>query len=108
MLSILVATIGSAQAIECQISALGSDAHWAWRLIDGRKCWYRGASGMDKALLHWTAGDENGDQLSATLDKPKGRRASWSPEAQSIAPELLQTLPIMPSQPSFEDRWRLL
>jgi hypothetical protein len=26
---------------------------WAWRLIDGRKCWYEGAAGMDKSLLRW-------------------------------------------------------
>jgi hypothetical protein len=108
VLSVLVATINSAQALECQIAAQSRGAHWAWRLIDGRKCWYKGASGMDKAVLHWPTRDESIDQLTATLDNPKGGSVLRSPEAQSIAPEILQTLPIMPLRPSFEDRWRLL
>lgn len=26
---------------------------WAYRIIDGRKCWYQGAVGRDKNLLSW-------------------------------------------------------
>jgi hypothetical protein len=105
---ILSAFITSAQAIECQTSARSSDSHWAWRLIDGRKCWYKGETGMDKSLLHWPADDESAGKLAATPDKPKGHNVPPRPEAQSLAPEILQTLPIMPPLPTFEDRWRLL
>jgi hypothetical protein len=42
-----------AKAVTCQTSGPAGDGHWAWRLIDGRKCWYKGAAGMDKSLLHW-------------------------------------------------------
>ena len=42
-----------AKAVACQTSGPAGDGHWAWRLIDGRKCWYKGAAGMDKSLLHW-------------------------------------------------------
>ena len=34
-----------------------SDArdYWAWRLIDGRQCWYQGQPGRSKATLFWPA-----------------------------------------------------
>jgi hypothetical protein len=38
--------------IACQASA-GSGAYWAWRMIDGRKCWYEGKPGMSKDNLRW-------------------------------------------------------
>ena len=38
--------------IACQASP-GSGAYWAWRLIDGRKCWYEGKPGMSKDNLRW-------------------------------------------------------
>jgi hypothetical protein len=43
----------SVKAVACQTSSPAGRGHWAWRLIDGRKCWYEGAVGMDKSLLHW-------------------------------------------------------
>jgi hypothetical protein len=101
------ACISGAQAVECQASALSSDSHWAWRLIDGRKCWYQGASGMDKSLLHWPAADGGPDAFAAALDKPRAAGISAMPEVGPIPPEVLKMLPIMPPQPSFEDRWRL-
>jgi hypothetical protein len=35
--------------IACQASA-GSGGYWAWRMIDGRKCWYEGKPGMSKDI----------------------------------------------------------
>jgi hypothetical protein len=43
----------SVKAVACQPSSPAGHGHWAWRLIDGRKCWYEGAAGIDKSLLHW-------------------------------------------------------
>jgi hypothetical protein len=43
----------SAKAVECQTSRPAGPGPRAWRLIDGRKCWYEGALGMDRSLLHW-------------------------------------------------------
>ena len=28
-------------------------SYWAYRLIDGRKCWYEGKPMLSKSLLHW-------------------------------------------------------
>jgi len=112
-LSILFASIGSAWALECQAGPQAGDSHWAWRLIDGRKCWYRGAPGMDKSLLHWSAGDDNPDRTADTSDKPEMAKAQAVapvhaiPQVQPIPLEVLKMLPILPPQPTFEDRWRL-
>jgi hypothetical protein len=38
--------------IACQASR-GSGGYWAWRLIDGRKCWYEGKPGTSKDNLRW-------------------------------------------------------
>jgi len=107
VMCILFVSINSAQAIECQTSVQGNDSHWAWRLIDGRQCWYKGASGMDKSLLHWSAAEDSPDKPEDTPDKPKVEKTQAIPEVQPIPPEILKMLPIMPPQATFEDRWRL-
>jgi hypothetical protein len=38
--------------IPCQTSA-GRDGHWAWRTVDGKRCWYVGRAGMSKDRLQW-------------------------------------------------------
>jgi hypothetical protein len=43
--------------IACQTSA-GRGGYWAWRTIDGRKCWYEGKAGMSKDNLRWVRGAE--------------------------------------------------
>jgi len=109
-LSILIGSIGGAWALECQEGIQGGDSHWAWRLIEGRKCWYKGAPGMDKSLLHWSHADDTPARparTEQTLDKPEFANAQAAPQMQSIPPEMLRMLPIMPPQPTFEDRWRL-
>lgn len=46
----------TAKTIECQSSPPPyNKSHWAWRLIDNKKCWYAGEPGMDKSKLHWAA-----------------------------------------------------
>jgi hypothetical protein len=52
---IAVALVIPAHAIECQLSKGARGYHWAWREIDGRRCWYEGGRGMAKSELHWPA-----------------------------------------------------
>ena len=112
-IAILVLFAGDARAIECRADVQRGHGYWAWRLIDGRKCWYEGAPGMDKSLLHWPA--ESGreadqgsyDKPEAALDESKVKQTRLAPEQAPIPTELLQMLPIMPPEPTFEDRWRL-
>ena len=54
-IGIVVAVAIPAQAIECQISKGERGYHWAWREIDGRRCWYEGERGIVKSELHWPA-----------------------------------------------------
>jgi hypothetical protein len=103
----LLVAVDSAGAVECQTNMQSGNEHWAWRLIDGRQCWYKGASGMDKSLLHWSAGKGGLDKPEDPPDKPKMDKAQAMLEAQRIPVEILKMLPIMPPQPTFEDRWRL-
>jgi len=46
----------AAQAKQCSV-ALPSNpkAHWTYRIIDGRKCWYEGNNVLPKSLLRWPA-----------------------------------------------------
>jgi len=41
----------------CQTSITrkaGDLAHWSWRTIEGKQCWYRGARWKPKHELRWT------------------------------------------------------
>jgi len=104
---ILLASVGSAQALECQASSPDGEGHWAWRLIEGRKCWYKGASGMDKSLLHWPAAQDSADLPDAAPGKTADKKTQASLEWRPIPPEFTQMLPVMPPEPTFEDRWLL-
>lgn len=97
----------NAKAIECQPSAQSGDGHWSWRLIDGRQCWYKGQSGMDKSLLHWPAAESGSPKIEATPEERKVAETQPIAEMRPIPPEVWQMLPIVPPQPTFEDRWRL-
>jgi len=33
----------------------GRDGHYAWRIIDGLKCWYRGEPGVARERLYWSS-----------------------------------------------------
>src|SRR5262245_38317226 len=52
---LLVLPVAPGHAVECQ-SARGHDnTWWSYRLIDSKKCWYRGYPGKSKLVLHWSA-----------------------------------------------------
>ena len=42
------------EIIECNAVGGQDRGHWAWREIDGRRCWYRGEPGRAKTLLRWS------------------------------------------------------
>jgi hypothetical protein len=40
--------------LQCSAEALPSaGAHWSYRIIDGRKCWYAGKPMLSRSLLEW-------------------------------------------------------
>ncbi len=103
---ILLLFASDARAIECQADMQRSHSYWAWRLIDGRKCWYEGAPGMDKSLLHWsTQSGHDADQSSyAALDELKVKPTRPPPKVAPIPVDLSQ---VLSPGPTFEERWRL-
>lgn len=48
----LTTATSAAHSTDCQ-SEKGAGYPWAWREIDGKRCWYKGTPGMDKKLLRW-------------------------------------------------------
>jgi len=52
--ALLLAITSTASAIECRSSVpAGAKDYWAYRVIDGERCWYRGEKGMAKSKLFW-------------------------------------------------------
>ena len=46
-----------AQAKQCSTERpSNARTYWSYRLIDGRKCWYKGRPMLSKSLLHWPEG----------------------------------------------------
>jgi hypothetical protein len=56
VVTIFLIGVPTAHAIQCR-AAQPSNQHgrwWAWRLIDGQKCWYEGRAMISKSLLQWS------------------------------------------------------
>jgi hypothetical protein len=70
-------------AVECkaELPAVHT-GHWAWRIIDGKRCWYEGQAGLDKANLNWSRSAPG----RAPLGSASGR--SWSESYSSNVDEL--------------------
>jgi hypothetical protein len=89
----LFISAGTANAIKCQSSPPPSNrGHWAWRLIDDKKCWYAGEPGMDKSKSHWAANTDRTPEPTQRSTPEPAERTTLQP-----AP---RTEPVMP--PSAE------
>ena len=85
----LVGPAGNAYAIECQ-SEKGAGYPWAWRQIDGKRCWYKGMPGMDKKQLRWaepTSAPTAAKRLPSMIDDDPAERerlmhSYWPPLPQ--------------------------
>ena len=108
-----------------------SRAHWSYRLIDGRKCWYEGENGLSKSSLQWSADAPSSPSISPLSLSPQQptqavRPVPWSKSSTSgtssgsPAPAVPEQAPIriLRTRPSntlqlnetqdFEERWRAL
>jgi hypothetical protein len=82
------------EAIACQSSPpLHNKTHWAWRLVDNKKCWYAGVPGMDKSKLHWTANSDQAlepaqrsapAEVTGTATTPSGPKHSRRPPKSTV------------------------
>lgn len=82
-----------ARAIDCRTSQ-GAGSPWAWRQIDGKRCWYKGTAGIDKKRLRWPA-------KPATAARPKpAKQLLTAPPGND---ELLET--VWPPTDTFDNRF---
>jgi len=66
----------AAAAIACR-SSPGTDDYYQYRLIDGRRCWYRGETTREKSALYWKADSRAGaKQTLAPSTKPFASQGS--------------------------------
>jgi hypothetical protein len=53
--AILVEHARGGELVDCEPQPVSGDGrHWAYRIIDGRECWYPGERGKPKDELRWT------------------------------------------------------
>jgi hypothetical protein len=99
---IAMSSLSSAVALECRAELPQSrNEHWAWRIIDGKRCWYPGRAKMSKSNLHWPT----------TIGQ---RRRRDPAPAVAVEPATLRPDPVQPderesAQPerelTFRERW---
>jgi hypothetical protein len=90
--SSLVAVAIAGEVTDCQTDVTrtaGDLAHWSWRTIDGKQCWYRGARWKPKHELRWAemttfatpnvAGQPEIDNRADGLGAESGRPQSDGP-----------------------------
>jgi hypothetical protein len=87
--------------VECEPQRVTGDGrHWAYRIVDGRECWYPGRPGKPKNELFWG----RGTTLSArqTVDQPETETEPSEPPSHLAAapPEKAETTQAMP------EKWR--
>ena len=67
----------AAAAIACR-SSPGSDAYYQYRLIDGRKCWFRGHTKLEKSALAWKSENRRHSQTTVSLATAAGETLALS------------------------------
>src|SRR5215467_1227946 len=81
--------------VECEPQRVTDDGrHWAYRIIDGRECWYPGRPGKPKNELYWGRGttpsarqmvDQPQAETETVPSEPPSRLAAAPPEKPQIA-----------------------
>jgi hypothetical protein len=85
--------------VECELQRVtGDERHWAYRIVDGRECWYPGRPGKPKNELFWDRGST--PSARQPLDQPEAETESSEPPSQLAAapPEQPETPEPMPEE----------
>jgi hypothetical protein len=87
----------AADIIECSATRGTNTAHWAWREINGKRCWYRGEPGRSKSLLRWAMSPRS----SAETGRPEPDQLPPSSLIESRAdPDVVEP------PPTEEPKWQ--
>jgi hypothetical protein len=85
--------------VECEPQRVTGDGrHWAYRIVDGRECWYPGRPGKPKDELFWDRGIT--PSARRPLDQPEAETEPPEPPSRLVAapPEKPQTTEAMPEE----------
>jgi hypothetical protein len=104
--------VGAAAAKQQCSAEAGKQGAWAWRMIDGRKCWYEGKPMLSRSLLEWPAesaaipeATADSDNAAPVIRRAEKQRSESAPleshgdpmDAQAYAPA---------ESPTFDALWR--
>jgi len=89
------------ELVECEPQRVTGDGHyWAYRIIDGRECWYPGRPGKPKNELYWGPGTT--PSARQTVDQPEAETETVPSELPSrlvaAPPEKLEIAEAMPAE----------
>lgn len=59
---------GNGKGKDACLTQADPKTHSAWRIIDGKKCWYRGYRGRARESLYWEPAPQEGEPLKDRLD----------------------------------------
>src|SRR5262252_9142206 len=83
--------------VECEPQRVTDDGHhWAYRIIDGRECWYPGRPGKPKNELYWVRGTT--PSARQTVGQPGTETVPSEPPSRLVAapperPEIAEAMP---------------
>ena len=71
-------------SVECEPQRVTDDGrHWAYRIVDGRECWYPGRPGKPKNELYWVHGTT--PSARQTVDQPGTETVPSEPPSRLVA-----------------------
>jgi hypothetical protein len=109
----LIGLARGGERVECEAQRVTGDGHyWAYRIIDGRECWYPGRPGKPKNELYWDRGTI--PSARQTVDRAEAEIETESPEPPSrlviAPPEKPEIAEAMPAKPEIGEatpaEWR--
>src|SRR5262245_18388122 len=95
--AILVDHARGGELTDCKPQRVSGDGrHWAYRIIDGRECWYPGERGKPKGELRWSEAT-SAPQRSGVLEQAEVEGSPpeprFDPAAESPKPGTIEVMP---------------
>ena len=90
------------ELMDCEPQRVRGDGrHWAYRIIDGRQCWYPGQRGKPKDELRWSEAP-SATQESGALEQPdvEARAPAPAPQSPGVVEQAeVEASPLEPNRP---------
>ena len=90
------------ELMDCEPQRVRGDGrHWAYRIIDGRECWYPGERGKPKDELRWTE-VPSATQESGVLEQPDDEARPPAPAPQKLGVVEQAEVEASPPEPTLD------